>query len=408
MSARWPLRRRFTLLALLLGLVMSSLSAWIMQDMANDYEYVVSGEILRGQAEDYGQRLARGQALQLPSTHRLSGYRILDPALPARYAQLPAGMHEDPDDEDIHVGVFDTAAGRLVFVIDMGDIEQMERHLHRLVIAMIVLGTALAGWLGWLFAGIALQPVRHLAKSVEALPVRPQPTQLAVAVSHDALGQLASAIDAYQARLVDADAHEQAFLADASHELRTPLAVIQGVTEVLLDDAGMPPQQHTRLARLERGVQDMGQLLEAMLASARRKPLTIESVDAQALLQDASARAMDGKPAIPVVIDAPVQLHTARREALLLIAGLLRLQLQAQACTQLHLRMDTQALDIHTTTTADSAAMRSLARADTGTGSALLDRLAARLDWQVLILSPSQTRLQLHPEIAGARRQPNS
>ena len=70
--------------------------------------------------------------------------------------------------------------------------------------------------------------------------------------------------------------------------------------------------------------------------------------------------------------------------------------------------MDTQALDIHTTTTADSAAMRSLARADTGTGSALLDRLAARLDWQVLILSPSQTRLQLHPEIAGARRQPNS
>ena len=408
MSARWPLRQRFTLLALLLGLVMSSLSAWIMQDMADDYEYVVSGEILRGQAEDYGQRLARGQVVQLPSTHRLSGYHARDPALPARYAKLPLGMHEDPADEDIHVGVFDTAAGRLVFVIDMGDIEQMEHHLHRLVIAMIVLGTSLAGWLGWLLAGIALQPVRHLAKSVEALPVRPQPTQLAAAVSHDALGQLAAAIDAYQARLVDADAHEQAFLADASHELRTPLAVIQGVTEVLLDDAGMSPQQHARLARLERGVQDMGQLLEAMLASARRKPLTIEPVDAPALLQDASARAMVGKPAIPVVIDAPVQLHTARREALLLIAGLLRLHLQAQACTRLHLRMDAHALDIHTSTTGDVVVMQPPARADTGTGSALLDRLAARLGWQVLILSPSQTRLQLHPAIVVDPLQPNS
>ena len=402
MSTPLSLRQRFTLLALLLGLVLSGLSARIVLNMADDYEYVVSGEILRGQAEDYGQRLTRGQAVQLPTTHRLRGYRIQDPALPARYAQLPPGMHEDPTDEDIHVGVFDTAAGRLVFAIDMGDIEQMEHHLHQLVITMIVVGTALAGWLGWLLAGIALQPLRRLAEGVEALPVQPQPTQLAAGVSHDALGQLAAAIDAYQARLVDADAHEQAFLADASHELRTPLAVIQGVTEVMLDDTAMPPQQHTRLARLERGVQDMGQLLEAMLASARRKPLTIEVVDAQALLQDASARALVGKPAIPIEIDAPVQLHTARREALLLIAGLLRLFLQSQACTHLHLRMDAHALDIHITAPADSAAMPRSARADTGTGSALLDRLAVRLGWQVLIQAPTHIRLLLQPGAAIA------
>ena len=170
----------------------------------------------------------------------------------------------------------------------------------------------------------------------------------------------------------------------------------------MLDDTAMPPQQHTRLARLERGVQDMGQLLEAMLASARRKPLTIEVVDAQALLQDASARALVGKPAIPIEIDAPVQLHTARREALLLIAGLLRLFLQSQACTHLHLRMDAHALDIHITAPADSAAMPRSARADTGTGSALLDRLAVRLGWQVLIQAPTHIRLLLHPGAAVA------
>ncbi|HOV96132.1 MAG TPA: HAMP domain-containing sensor histidine kinase [Thermomonas sp.] len=401
MSTPLTLRHRFALLALLLGLVLSGLSTLSLLSMTEDYESIVSAEILRGQAEDYGQRLAQTQAVPLPATHRLRGYRSNDPNLPAAYSHLPPGMHEDAADNDTHVGVFDTAAGRLIFAIDMGDFEQMERHLHRLVIMMMVLGTALAGWLGWLLAGIALQPLRRLAEGVEALPVQPQPSQLAAGVSHDALGQLATAIDAYQSRLVAADAREQAFLADASHELRTPLAVIQGVTEVLLDDASATPAQRTRLARLERGVQDMGQLLEAMLAIARRKPLAVEAVAIHSLLQEVATRVLVGKPTLQLTLHAEGQLHTARREAVLLIAGMLRLLLNAQSCTGAQLRMDANRLDIVLITPTDATATQPPPRADTGTGSALLDRLAARLHWQVRIHSPAQASLLLHPNASA-------
>src|SRR5690606_21794358 len=167
MSAPMPLRRRFTLLALLLGFLLSGLASSVLMIVAEDYEYILSNEILRGQAEDYGLRLANHLPAQLPRTQRLSGYRIDDPALPRAYAVMPPGVHEDADNDDSHIGVFDTAAGRLVFVIDLGDIEAMERDLHLLIAAMLVCGTALSGWLGWWLAGIALKPVRTLAEGVE-------------------------------------------------------------------------------------------------------------------------------------------------------------------------------------------------------------------------------------------------
>src|SRR5690606_18954116 len=220
-----------------------------------------------------------------------------------------------------------------------GDIEAMERDLHLLIAAMLVCGTALSGWLGWWLAGIALKPVRTLAEGVEALPVQPQPTRLADAVSDDDLGRLARAIDGYQARLVDADANEQAFLADASHELRTPLAVIQGVAEVLQDDDSATPAQRARHARLERGIGDMRRLLEAMLAAARRKPLQPETVDAAQLLRDAAELALAGRPGIAAAIDADGHVDAAPREALLLLAGLARKLAQARDEGTLHLRM---------------------------------------------------------------------
>ena len=241
---------------------------------------------------------------------------------------------------------------------------------------------------------------------------------MAADISRDALGQLATAIDAYQARLVDADAHEQAFLADASHELRTPLTVIQGVTEVLLDEPAIAATQRSRLLRLERGVGDMGQLLEALLASARRKPLLIEPVNIRNLLQAAATHAVVGKPAVQLRIEGEATVHTAQREALLLLSGLLRVLLQAQPCEQVLVQLAMPTLVIrlrpsqdppHDTSqdtsqdtpqnippnSAAAASFGTTHRADTGTGSALLDRLATRLHWQVQLQSPTHARLLL-------------
>ena len=381
MSAANPisLRRRVMLASVALGLVLSLLFAAAVVAVTEDYEHILASEILHGQAEDYSLRLANHLPAQLPQTHRLSGYRA---DTPARYVAYAPGVHEDPDSDGIHVGVFDTSAGRLVFVVDLSDIEQLERHLNLFLAAMVLLGTAIAGWLGWMFAGAALAPVARLASAVDALPAQPAPTALEAGVSHDELGRLARAIDAYQQRLVDADAHEQAFFADASHELRTPLAVVQGAAEVLLDDPDADRAQAVRLQRLERGVQELGDLLETMLNLARRTPLQLESVDAAAFLQEVAGSLASADRPCAIAIDAQGTLHLPRREALLLLRGLLRRMVVPGTQGSLTLRQRDQRIHIRMDNE-DADAARSARRSDTGRAAVLVDRLAQRMGWRI-------------------------
>jgi signal transduction histidine kinase len=373
------LRRRVMLASVALGLVLSLLFAAAVIAVTEDYEHILASEILRGQAEDYSLRLSNRLPAQLPQTHRLSGYRA---DTPARYAAYAPGVHEDPDSDGIHVGVFDTSAGRLVFVIDLSDIEQIERHLNLFLAAMVLLGTAIAGWLGWMFAGAALAPVARLASAVDALPTQPAPTSLEANVSHDELGRLARAIDAYQQRLVEADASEQAFFADASHELRTPLSVVQGAAEVLLDDPDADRTQAARLQRLERGVQELGDLLETMLNLARRTQLRVETVDAAAFLREVAGSLATADRPCAIAIDAQGTLQLPRREAQLLLRGLLRRLAVLGTQGNLTLHQRDQRIEIRMEID-DAETTRSTQRSDTGRAAVLVDRLAQRLGWQI-------------------------
>ncbi len=391
-----PLRRRVALAFVALGFVLSLAFATAVALVAEDYEYVLAAEILRGQAEDYSLRLANGLPATLPRTHRLNGF--LDGAVPARYAAYPPGVHEDPAQEDVHVGVFDTSSGRMTFVIDLSDIEQLEEYLHLFLAAMVVLGTALAGWLGWLLAGTALAPVGRLAAAVDALTARPASTALRDTTSRDELGRLAGAIDAYQARLVEADAQQQAFFADASHELRTPVAVVQGALEVLLDEP-QPPALEVRLRRVERGMGELSDLLEAMLDVARRRPPQAEAVDAGAFLREAGAAALAQSPGIVLDVRAPGTLALAPREARLLLRGVLRRLLPPAAGGTLSLHLDGDVLELAFGAPAAEQAQGTgaAARSDTGAMPALLDRLAQRLGWRVEFPSAQRARIAFQP-----------
>lgn len=390
-----PLRRRVALAFTLLGLFLSVLASVAAMSITEDYEYILATEILRGQAEDYSLRLANHLPAMLPRTHRISGYTTA--SVPPRYAAYPSGVREDPADKDLHVGVFDTSSGRLYFVMDLSDIEALERHLAWFAAAMVVFGTAISGWLGWLAAAGTLAPVGRLARAVDALPARPRATRLQDTVSHDELGRLARAIDRYQARLVEADAHEQAFFADASHELRTPIAVVQGATEVLLDEPDADPARRIRLQRVERGMQELSDLLEAMLGIARRMPLHPESVDAAAFLHEAASAVAQSHPGLAWQVEASGELRLPRREALLLLRGLSRRLLHPSVAGTLALRLDGPTLDL--AFRADEAASATHAdtprRSDTGRAIALLDRLAQRLGWTLEVLSPAHIRIGL-------------
>ena len=399
-----PLRRRVTLALTVLGFLLSALFAAATYWMVEDYEYVLATEILHGQAEDYGLRLSNGLPAQLPKTHRLSGYVQAD--VPAHYARFPPGVHEDADNDSVHVGVFDTSAGRLYFTIDLSDIEALEVHLSWVLAGVVIVGTLLAGLLGWHFAGTALKPLRRLAGAVDALPVEPLASDLRALASNDELGRLAGAIDDYQRRLVDADAREQAFFADASHELRTPISIVQGATEVMLDDVdpGTDPRRIERLHRLERGVREMTDLVEMLLVVARRRALDVAHVDAAALLREAIAplRTQAGTAAVEIV--AAGRLHVPQREALLLLRHAVdRLGWPASG-EALSLRLEGNLLQIATHGHEDAPV--SSRRSDSGGPGALAQRLAHRLDWRIAEATPRRLRMELPASaIAGPAQQ---
>ncbi len=398
-SKSMPLRRRVALAFTLLGFLLSLVFSVAVVVITEKYEHVVAAEILQGQAEDYSLRLSNQLTAELPQTHRLSGYLANATNTPPGYDSLPLGIHESASDDGTHIGVFDTSAGRLIFVINLSDIEELEDLLNLFLAGMVVLGTALAGGLGWWFTGFALRPVQRLVDEVDALPVQPRRSTLAAHTSQDELGRLASSIDAYQDRLVDADSREQAFFADASHELRTPLSVVQGVTEVMLDalndDGDNDPAHVARLHRLERGVRDMSSLTEALLGVARRSELQPDVLDAQSFLKEAAHIAMPGKQE-RFAIEATGTLQLPRREALLLVSGVLRKVAQQSPDALIHITLSGNELLIDEQVVATTRDDNSPARSDTGRGSALLDRLAQRLSWQVNVESATRVRIRLH------------
>jgi signal transduction histidine kinase len=250
---------------------------------------------------------------------------------------------------------------------------------------MIVLGTALAGWLGWLFAGRTVAPVSRLAEAVDALPTLPRNTALAASVSHDELGRLASAIDRYQARLVEADAYEQTFFADASHELRTPVAVVRGTAEVLLDGPEADPGMRQRLRRLDRGMQELTDLLDVLLDLARRREMQMETMDARTLLAEAASASTGAGTAVRVEIEAAGRLLLPRRESLLLLRSVIRRLLPPDVPGLLQLRLQGSTVEFGFAPDDGSPSSRdtqSPQRSDRGFGLTLTARLAERMGWR--------------------------
>jgi signal transduction histidine kinase len=92
---------------------------------------------------------------------------------------------------------------------------------------------------------------------------------LAEHFADDEVGQLASALDDYAARLTEVVQRDREFNADVSHELRTPLAVIRGAVELLLSRPDIDDKTRARLARIQRAEQQCADLISALLLLSR-------------------------------------------------------------------------------------------------------------------------------------------
>jgi len=409
MRPKFSLRRRVILACTALGFVLSLIFAAATLRLTESYEVTLVREILQSQAQDYSARLQADPNTQLPRTHRLSGYLRRpngEGEVPPAVFGLSPGVHEDvTDDGDQHVGVFDTPSGRMYFIIDLADIEALERMLNAFLAGVVLLGTLAAGWIGSLLADMTIQPVRRLAGAVDELSAKPVSTQMSELVANDELGHLARAIDAYQVRLVEAAEHERQFFADASHELRTPIAVMRGAAEVLLDDPAANAATQRRLQRLDRGLMELTDLLDVMLGLARRRVYTSESIDCLSLLRACAPDQSSLTKALRVDVQARGSVLAPLHEAALVLRGVLRRLLPPEAAGDLRLHADAGAIHIEflpdaAVTAAVSPRAAPSSSSDSGFGLTLIGRLAAHLGWHIVELESSAQRKALRIDMA--------
>ena len=146
-----------------------------------------------------------------------------------------------------------------------------ERQMLVALMAAVVLFTGLAWVIGLWSSSRVISPLTELARRVEGLSSRENPDKLAPHFPRDEVGELASALDDYAARMTSLVKRDREFNADVSHELRTPLAVIRGAAELLLANPDITDKTRQRLARIERAALQCTDLTTALLLLSRNE-----------------------------------------------------------------------------------------------------------------------------------------
>jgi signal transduction histidine kinase len=404
------LRHRVAVHGAALGLVLCAAFATVAWIVAEDYEHLLVAQVLQAEAEDTRQRLAAGRPADLPTSAQLRGWLFdpaaAPPALDPAWLVLPPGVHELPDagSDGLHLGVFELGAQRLLYVVDLGPIEQAERYLVGFSLAIMLIGGVIAALAALALAGRALRPVRELAEQVAALPVEAQPTALAETFADDGLRRVAAAIDDYQRRLGQAASAERAFFADASHELRSPVAALRGAAEVLLDDPQLPAALRRRLQRIDRATDELAQLIDALLLTAREPPGPADAQALQPLLAEVCSALAARAEARSVMLQAPEDNADARclvppRWLHTLTLNLLRALLDRPGVSALRLRVHAEGFDVAIEGDSDG---HQAARSDLGFPLQLTARLCQRLGG-ALQVHPGRLQVRLPMAAAAAQ-----
>ena len=103
------------------------------------------------------------------------------------------------------------------------------------IIALVM--TVIAGVIGWLVAGQALQPLRDITATARRVADRSLHERIALTGPKDEITDLADTLDAMLERLDRSFDGQRRFIANASHELRTPLTITRTLLEVALLDS---------------------------------------------------------------------------------------------------------------------------------------------------------------------------
>ena len=196
----------------------------------------------------------------------------LVPATGTELYTLPGTQQDKVGQRRIVVGRIHTANKSYTLVISQPlDVVRRQLRMLRLILIFVVLVTlAMAGFGGWFLARRSLAPVVQMTERARRISAENLDQRLPVSNPHDELGRLAATFNELLTRLDDAFEQQHRFMADASHELRTPLSVMRTATGVTLEQQARSDSEYREaLSIIDEQARRLTHIVEDMFMLAR-------------------------------------------------------------------------------------------------------------------------------------------
>ncbi len=297
-------------------------------------------QILQSTTKHYIAGNTGKHPVPLPTEGAYRGWHLkagmpLPADMPAYLAPLPAGFYSEEDLEEhdplSHYAALITqvADGRVITMIDMTDIENMQNRMGVASAVFVLVNLLLVGaTLLWLYGSLR-KPARDLAQKMQALDPEQPSQRLSVDYPQAELHAIAVQANRHLDRVERFIERERSLLDQASHEFRTPVAVISGAVDVLAKQA-LPAPAKGPLERIRGTVDNLTETMAALLYLSRepdgnaRAESTRVDLLLQELMQD-HEHLLAFKPARFVLVEC-TNLSVGAPEAMvrIVIANLLR------------------------------------------------------------------------------------
>ena len=278
-AGRRRLRTRIIVTFTLLGFCLTALFAYATIELRTRVENQLLSESLNRNIDAYASAFQRDPGNATFSFEGVRGWVYSLDKLgnaPEDWRELKDGIHELHGTEDGQAFAYKLAVRRtpthaFFLAYDMTQTLQGQGQQNRMLVATVVVFTALALVLGWWSASRVMAPVSDLAQRLRRSGTSSDPAALAPHFAEDEVGELAKALDDYAGRLTEVVQRDREFNADVSQELRTPLAVIRGAVELLLSKPEVDERTRARLQRIQRAEQQCTDLISALLLLSRNE-----------------------------------------------------------------------------------------------------------------------------------------
>jgi len=204
----------------------------------------------------------------------------------------------------------------LQLVRPLDEVDAVLSRLRWILLAVMVVGVAVAAALGAAVSRTALAPVKRLTETAESVSTTLDLSERIEETGRDEIGRLGASFNRMLQALEGSVSAQRQLVADASHELRTPLTSLRVNVEILLRGDTLAAEERARLGDdIVEQLGEMTLLIDEVVEVARgdTQPLRLESVELDAVVSEVVQRRRRDSPSTEIVATiAPVVVEGER------------------------------------------------------------------------------------------------